>query len=211
MLRAGKRNETFQYCEPGNRSLKTATAPENAAPPGDTPRKDTPPKETPGKRKPMKIPPAGCAGSLQKPSPSRATRIRSLEEQAKFVVAGQINLPAVYYGGRAGCCLAGRESELLLDPPENFGYRETGEAGEVGKGTGREILSNNGFIFRDGDYLECNLRRSRRAFLLRFSTRPQKSAGKALTLVYTLPEGSSYYIKKKESRPTGLLSSTDTI
>ena len=123
------------------------------------------------------------------------------KNRQNFVVAGQINLPPVYYGVERDAALPAERVNCSWTPRKTIVYRETGEAGVFGtEDWAEEILSNNGFIFSDGDYLECNLQETQKGLFAEVSYRPQKSAGKALTLVLHCQEGTgilSYYYKEE--------------
>ncbi len=190
--------------KPGQQELEDSHGAGNIVPPEDTPsEKATPPEETPVKENPDEDPAGPNVPEVTETQPLKSDpEFEVWKNRQHFVVAGQINLPPVYYGVERDAALPAERVSCSWTPWKTTPVsKETGESVVFGtEAWAEEILSNNGFIFSDGDYLEINLQETQKGLFAEVFYRPQKNAGKALTLVLHCQEGAgilSYYYKEE--------------
>jgi len=201
---SGEEERNIPPAEPGQQESEDSHGTGNIAPPGDTPpEKTTPPEETPIKENPDEDPTGPAVPEVTETQPLKSDpEFEAWKNRQNFVVAGQINLPPVYYGVERDAALPAKRVNCSWTPwkttPVSKGPGDTVVFGT--EDWAEETLSNNGFIFSDGDYLECNLQETQKGLFAEVFYRPQKSAGKALTLVLHCQEGAgilSYYYKEE--------------
>jgi hypothetical protein len=123
------------------------------------------------------------------------------KNQKSFRLAGQINLPPVYYKVEKDAAVPAENVSYSWKPRKIVASTVPSEDRIFGtEAWAGEILSNNGFIVREDDYLETNLQETQKGLFAEVFYRPQKSAGNVLTLVLHYQDGTgilSYYYKEE--------------
>jgi len=123
------------------------------------------------------------------------------KNRQSFRLAGVINLPSVYYKVEQDATVPAENVRYSWKPRKTVFSADPGEARIFGtEAWVAEDLSNNGFIVREGDYLETNLHETQKGLFAEVFYRPHKSADNALTLVLHYQDGTgilSYYYKEE--------------
>lgn len=167
--------------------------------PADSPPPDKPPVDNPVQAEPETETERG--EDAQSQPVKMDPEFEALKDRQSFQLAGQINLPPVYYGAEEDAGALAENVSCSWSPRKIVFSTDPAEARIFGtEAWAKETLSNNGFIVREGDYLQVNLQETQKGLFAELFYRPQKSEGKALTLVLHCQEGLgiiSYYYKEE--------------
>ncbi|RJX27323.1 MAG: hypothetical protein C4554_04420 [Dethiobacter sp.] len=130
-----------------------------------------------------------------------APEFEAWKNQQSFKLAGEIKLPPVYYRVEKDTAVTVENVSNSWKPRKIVAVSVASEAQITGtKAWAGEILSNEGFIVREGDYLEVNLQETQKGLFVEVFYRPQKSTDNDPTLVLHYQEGTgilSYYYEEE--------------